>query len=254
MSDRPAILVTGAAKRLGAAIARRFGAAGWHVVIHHLASHDEAEALAAQLPSAEVVSFDLADTAAIEAETAELAARCPGWRALMLNASRFEPDWPQAPDWDVLDRALAANFIGNVRLAERFLTLTDPAPGRNVVAVLDQKLWNLNPDFASYTASKAALASWIAMLAMTSPAAGDRVFGLAPGLSQPSHDQTEAEFATSSVMNLLQRPTGLDEIAEAAHFLVTGPLASGSILKVDSGQHLVRQTRDVMYRIREAAA
>lgn len=246
----PAILVTGAAKRLGAAIARRFAADGWHVVIHYNVSAEAAQALAAELPSAEAVAFDLADPAALDLATADLAARLPGWRALVLNASRFEPDWPAQPDWAALDTALAANFTGNARLAARFLALTDPASARRIIAVLDQKLANLNPDFASYTASKAALASWARMLAMAPPAPGDRVFGVAPGLSQPSHDQTGEEFARSSTLNLLHRRTGLDEIAEAAHFLVTGPLASGTVLHVDSGQHLVRQPRDVMYAIR----
>lgn len=246
----PAILVTGAAKRLGAAIARRFAADGWHVVIHYNASANAAREFAAELPNAEAVAFDLADPAAVDLATADLAARLPAWRALVLNASRFEPDWPVQLDWSVLDMALAANFTGNARLAARFLALTDPANARRIVTVLDQKLANLNPDFASYTASKAALAAWTRMLAMEPPAPGDRVFGLAPGLSQPSHDQTGEEFARSSTLNLLHRRTRLDEIAEAAHFLVTGPLGSGTVLHVDSGQHLVRQPRDVMYAVR----
>ena len=81
---RPAILVTGAADRIGRRIAQRFAASGWHVVIHHRHHPDEAAALAASLPSAEVVSFELADRAGMAAVVADLAARLPASAELTL--------------------------------------------------------------------------------------------------------------------------------------------------------------------------
>jgi hypothetical protein len=79
----------------------------------------------------------------------------------------------------------------------------------------------------------------------------DRIYGLAPGAILASHDQAPEEADASHRLNLLRRRTGADEVAEAAFFLATGPLASGQTLYLDSGQHLLAQPRDVMYLARE---
>ena len=120
---RSAILVTGAADRIGRAIAERFGAGGWHVVIHHRHHPAEAEALACRLPSAEVVSFELADRAGMARVIEELGARLADWRGLVCNACAFRPDWPQAPDHAVWHEVMEANLSGNVELARLFLDL-----------------------------------------------------------------------------------------------------------------------------------
>ena len=85
-------------------------------------------------------------------------------------------------------------------------------------------------------------------------APADRIYALAPGAILASHDQAEAEAEVSHRLNLLARRTGAEEVAEAAWFLATGPLASGQTLFVDSGQHLLAQPRDVMYLAREEAS
>jgi len=93
---KPAILVTGGAKRIGALVCRAFAEAGWHVVIHYGRSRADAEALAAQLPSAQTVSCDLADPEAAEAMVVELAARLDDWRVLVNSAAVFSVDDAQA--------------------------------------------------------------------------------------------------------------------------------------------------------------
>ena len=112
------------------------------------------------------------------------------------------------------------------------------------------KLANPNPDFFSYTMSKHALAATVRMLAMDGPAPDDRIYGLAPGAMLPSYDQHPEEHETSGRMNLLQRITTPEELAEAALFLSAGWLASGETLFIDSGQHLLSQPRDVLYLAR----
>ena len=119
-----------------------------------------------------------------------------------------------------------------------------------MIQLTDQKLANPNPDFFSYTLSKHAVAAAATMLSMTA-APADRVFALAPGAILASHDQVEAEAEVSHRLNLLTRRTGAAEVADAAFFLATGPLATGQTLFVDSGQHLLAQPRDVMYLARE---
>ncbi|MGN6496775.1 MAG: SDR family oxidoreductase [Tsuneonella sp.] len=249
----PAVLVTGGAKRIGAAIARAFGAAGWHVVIHCRRSRDDAEALAAELPSAETVACDLADAEAASAMIETLAARLDDWRVLVNSAAVFEPDDASALDPAAFERAMRVNAATPARMAQAFLASARAIGGRRVIQFTDQKLANPNPDFFSYTMSKHAAASAVPMLAMSADPA-DRVYALPPGAILPSHDQTPQETEVSHRLNLLARKTGADEIADACLWLADGWLASGETLYVDSGQHLLRQPRDVIYLAREGSA
>ena len=251
MAGRPAVLITGGAKRIGACIATRFASAGWHVVIHYRRSKRAAEALAARLPSAETIACDLADPHAAAEMIAALTERLGDWRALVNNASVFATD--SAAELDpVLNRELmAVNACVPALMAQRYLAAARAQDGRRVIQVTDQKIANPNPDFFSYTMSKHALASTVAMLSMARRNPRDRVYGLAPGAILPSHDQDEAEAEISHLLNLLSRRTSPDEIADATLFLAEGSMASGQTLFVDSGQHLLDQPRDVIYLARE---
>jgi NAD(P)-dependent dehydrogenase (short-subunit alcohol dehydrogenase family) len=250
---RPAALVTGGARRIGEAIVRRFAAEGWHVVIHCRTSRAEAEALAAELPSAEVYCCDLADTAAALAMVEDLADRLDDWRVLVNSASVFCPDEALALDLATFDEAMRVNAAAPAAMAEAFLRRARSTVGRTVIELTDQKLANPNPDFFSYTVSKHALAATVPMMAMAADPA-DRVYALAPGAILASHDQAADEADVSHRMNLLDRRTEASEVAEAAWFLATGPLESGQTLFVDSGQHLLSQPRDVMYLARGVEA
>ena len=264
-SGLPAVLITGGAKRIGAEIARAYAAAGWHVVIHYGQSRDAAEALAATLPSAQCVACDLMDGDAAVAMVQTLAATLPNWRVLVNSAAVFRFDSARAIDPAVFSEAITVNAETPTRMAQAFLTLPAngggaapeaPTPegptasGRRVIAILDMKLNNPNPDFFSYTMSKHALAATVKTLTMGLARPADRVYGLAPGALLPSFDQREEEHETSGRMNLLHRLTTPTELAEAALFLSHGWLASGETLFIDSGQHLLAQPRDVLYLAR----
>lgn len=249
--NRPAVLVTGAARRIGATIARAFGTAGWHVVVHYHGSADDAEALAASLPSAETAKCDLRDTGEAGAMVAQLAARLDDWRVLVNNASLFEYDDVTGLDPATYNRAMQVNARSPAVMAQTFLQLANAVGGKRVIQLTDQKLSNTNPDFFSYTMSKHAVDGAIRMLAKGWAGTADRVYGLAPGAILASHDQAEDEIERSHVLNLLGRRTGAQEIADAALFLARGDLASGETLFVDSGQHLLNQPRDVIYLARE---
>lgn len=246
---RPAILITGGAKRIGAQIAHRFGAAGWHVIIHYGQSRAAAQTLAAALPSAETISCDLSDPDAAVAMVASLAARLPDWRMLVNSAAVFHYDDARAIAPGVLHEALTVNAETPTRMAQAFLASAQSPHGRRVIAITDMKLANPNPDFFSYTMAKHALAATVPMLAMTA-APQDRIYAIAPGAMLPSFDQHPHEHETSGRMNLLQRLTDPAEIADAALFLSAGWLASGQTLFIDSGQHLLAQPRDVLYLAR----
>lgn len=245
------MLVTGGARRIGAAIARRFAEAGWHVVIHYGSSQAEAQRLAGELPSAECVQCDLADGDAAVAMVEALAARLPDWRALVNCAAIFDADSVTELDPATNARTMQINARTPIRMAQAYLSRARPEGGRRVIQLTDQKLANPNPDFFSYTMSKHAVAAGVTMLAMGAVKASDRVYALAPGAILASHDQSEEETEVSHRMNLLQRKTGAKEVADAALFLAGGHLTSGQTLYVDSGQHLLAQPRDVIYLARE---
>lgn len=248
---RPAVLITGAAKRIGAVLAQRFAAAGWHVAVHAGHSPQLARELAANLPSAEVVEADLLDRTAALAMIDDLAARLPDWRVLINSAAVFKPDTAQGIDPVIFAEAMRVNAETPTAMAQAFLAKAQAQGGRRVIQFLDQKIANPNPDFFSYTMAKHALASTVKMLAMAQQRAEDRVYGLAPGAMLPSHDQRSEEHELSGRMNLLEQLTDPEELADAALFMASGWLASGETVFVDSGQHLLSQPRDVLYLARQ---
>lgn len=250
----PAVLVTGGGRRIGAAIARRFGEAGWHVVIHYRSSEEEAGRLASSLPSAEIQRCDLGDTPAAVAMVEDLSRRLGEWRVLVNCASIFSADHADALDSQTYDEGMQVNAKTPVVMAQTYLKAARTSSGRRVIHVTDQKLANPNPDFFSYSMSKHALASTVPMLAMAALDRRDRVYGLAPGAILPSHDQSEGEAEISHRLNLLRRRTDAKDVAEACLFLAGGWLASGQTLFIDSGQHLLSQPRDVIYLAREQEA
>jgi NAD(P)-dependent dehydrogenase (short-subunit alcohol dehydrogenase family) len=248
---QPSVLITGASKRLGAEMARCFGAAGYHVVIHAREACADAAALAASLPSAECVHADLLDGDAAVAMVRELAARLPNWRVLINSAAVFHYDDGAALDPALFAEAMAVNAATPIRMAQAFLAHSNPQNSRRIINITDMKLANPNPDFASYTMAKHALAAATKMLAQSSLHPADRIYALAPGAMLPSFDQHDHEHESSGRMNLLARLTTPAELAEAALWLAQGWLASGETLFVDSGQHLLSQPRDVLYLARQ---
>ncbi|MEM7779233.1 MAG: SDR family oxidoreductase [Pseudomonadota bacterium] len=251
---QPQVLVTGGATRIGAEIVKGFAAEGWHVVIHYRSSSKEADALAAALPSAETIGCDLNDHEAAVAMIENLADRLTDWRVIVNSASIFHYDDATNLDPATNKEAMQVNALSPTLMAQSFLAKAKSAAVRCVIQITDMKLENPNPDFFSYTMSKHALASTVPMLAQSAMASGDdqaRIYGIAPGAILASHDQTEGETDVSHRLNLLQRKTGAGEIVDAALFLATGALKSGSSLFIDSGQHLLSQPRDVIYLARE---
>lgn len=231
-------------------LARRFGGAGWHVVLHAGHSVSAAEEIAATLPSAEVVACNLIDGAVALDMVEDLAARLDDWRVLINCAAVFKPDSAEALNPAVFAEAMRVNAETPTRMSQAFLADARAKGGKRVIQFLDMKIANPNPDFFSYTMAKHALASTVKMLAMAQPDPSTRVYGLAPGAMLPSHDQVNEEHEVSGRMNLLQRLTDPEELADAALFMAQGWLASGETLFVDSGQHLLSQPRDVLYLAR----
>ena len=243
------VLVTGGAKRLGAVIARAAAAAGWRVVIHYGRSAAEAEALAAELGGA-CVQGDLADSGAAAALFARARDAAGGpITALVNSASTFAFDRPEAIDAGLAARLHATNAVTPAILAAA-LGAQDEVGDGAVVNLLDQKLANPNPDFFSYSLSKYALAGATTMLAQAL-APRVRVNAVAPGITLPSGDQSEAEFQAVASDNLLRHPVGAANVADAVVYLLGARSVTGQTLYVDAGQRFVRRDGDVMFEGRD---
>lgn len=242
------VLVTGAARRIGAAIARVLAGEGHRVAIHHHASPAEADALARALGPgrAGVVAGDLATEGIGPVLIADARAAMGGPIDGLVNcASVFDYDDPAAFDPALLAGIAPVNLAAPLALVAAMAAQDDLADGA-VVNVLDQKVANLNPDFLSYTLTKIALEGATTMLAQGF-APRLRVNAVSPGLTLPSGDQTAEEFAGVASENLLRRPVPVDEIGRAVGFLLTCPAITGQNVFVDNGQRFLKRDGDVMF-------
>ena len=239
-----AVLVTGGAKRLGAAFVRALAAGGWRPVIHYGRSAEAADALAAVVSGA-CVQADLrrVDAPDLIARAAE-AAGAP-LAGLVNSASAFEHDTARTVTQDSLSMHAAINADAPVLLARAFAE--QAAPGGAIVNVLDQKLWNPNPDHLAYTMSKAALAEATRLLAQ-GLAPDVRVMGVAPGYCLPNPTESEESFAKRApTVNLIRRRLDPAQVAACVRFALECPALTGSVLMADGGEHLVPKARDVVF-------
>ena len=246
------VLVTGGAHRLGAEIVRQFAAAGWRVGCHYHQSMDAAKALQAELQATgaqvDLVQADLGLSADVQRMMAHIAQSHGPLDCLVNNASLFEPDTGAAMDLNGTRQQLEVNLIAPLSLASLMARQTAPeaAPGqRSVIHILDQKVFNLNPDYFSYTVSKLALERAVALQAQA--LAPLRVCGVAPGLMYLSGPQTQENFDRASRVNLLREPIDPAQVAATCLFLAQNPCITGTTVCVDNGQHLVPLERDVMF-------
>ena len=246
--DAPVLLVTGGAQRIGRAVALEMAAAGWRIAVHYRQSASEAAALVAQLgQAAQAFGADLADEIQCRALVPTVRRAMGRIDAVVNNASLFEHDTASDFSFANMERHWRANTGAPVLLAQALHT----AGGRAVVNVLDQKLWNMNPDHLSYTLSKAALEVATRMLAMAF-APRTRVCGVAPGITLASNEMSAAEFAAAHRMTPLGRGSTAVDIARAVRYLIEAPAVTGTTLVVDGGQHLSAQARDVVFLARHA--
>ncbi|MEJ8854580.1 SDR family oxidoreductase [Variovorax robiniae] len=243
------VLVTGGGQRLGAAVCTAFAQAGWRVWCHYRASRNAAEALCARLRdeghAAEAIEADITSEPAREALVAHISATGP-LHCIVNNASAFDPDTALDFDPDAAMKQWGVNLVAPLSFAR--LLARQPADGadRCAIHILDQKVFNLNPDYFSYTVSKLALERAVALQAQAlAPAV--RVCGVAPGILFTSGPQNTTNFEKASRANLLRRPIDPADVARTCVFLAGTPSVTGTTLCVDNGQHLVPTERDIMF-------
>ena len=248
---KPTVLVTGAAKRLGRAIALGLAQAGWQVVVHYHRSaqeaHDTVDACHALTPGAMAVPADLADAHAATQLVPQVVAHMGHLDAVVNSASVFEHDAADTFSAERLAQHMQVNLTAPLLLAQglaKHLQARQAAPATGVVVnLLDQKLWNPNPDFLSYTLSKAALEQATTLLAQAL-APQIRVVGVAPGLTLNSHLLSQADFEALHQLSPLGRSSTVDDVVSAVVFACTNRSVTGTTILVDGGQHLTPFQRD----------
>lgn len=238
-------IVTGGAKRIGAAIARALAADGWHLLIHCNRSRGEAEALAAELGNAAVVTADLADPAAPATIFAALDDLPPA-RLLVNNASRFSYDGADDFSVEAWDAHQAINLRAPALLSQAFARIAGEDGGL-IVNLLDAKLAQPNPDFFSYTISKMGLAGLTELTARAYAARRIRVCGIAPSVTLVSGPQSRDNFEKVHSLNALERGVHVDEIVAALRFLIATPTLTGEVITLDGGQRFLGLPRDVQF-------
>jgi NAD(P)-dependent dehydrogenase (short-subunit alcohol dehydrogenase family) len=250
MSAMRTALVTGAGKRIGAAIARMLAGDGWRVIVHYNRSAAEAERLAAEIAAGGGVCVPVQADLSRQDEVEALIGRCVSAHGrldcLVNNASSFFHDDIRTVSWNSLRDHLTPNLIAPVLLCRDFAAQFDAPEGGCIVNLLDQKVQNLNPDFLSYTLSKIALAGLTEMLAMAL-APRIRVCAVAPGLTMISGKQTEASFERAWRAAPLGRSSTPEEVAACVRFILSVPSMTGETIFVDGGESLRGRPRDVAF-------
>lgn len=235
------VLITGAAKRIGRALAEDFGARGWSVAIHYNGSAADADSVAQTVRKsgarAALVQGDLSDASQVAAIVPAAVQALGPLGCLINNASIFEQDEAATATVDSWDRHQAVNLRAPLFLAQAFAAQLPAADHGAVINIIDQRIWNLTPHFLSYTVSKTGLWTLTQTLAMAL-APRIRVNAVGPGPTLPSPYQTQAQFDRQQARMPLGRGTTPAEICAAVRFILEAPAMTGQMIALDGGQHL----------------
>jgi NAD(P)-dependent dehydrogenase (short-subunit alcohol dehydrogenase family) len=237
----PTALITGASRRIGRALALNLADAGWTIAVHYRNSAADAERLARGIESrggrAQSFQADLADPDAPKALVADVVRELGPPTVLINNASEFLPDTIQTLEDKTWDLHLGINLKAPVFLAQAMAMSLPSGCEGNIINIIDQRVWDLKPEFFSYTISKAGL--WTATRTLAQALAPRiRVNAIGPGPVLRSIHQTDDDFERESRSTLLGRGATTDEIAAAVRFILATPSLTGQMIALDGGQHL----------------
>ncbi|MBT3305680.1 MAG: SDR family oxidoreductase [Alphaproteobacteria bacterium] len=235
------VLVTGAARRIGRAIALDLAKAGWTVAVHCNRSRDEAGSVVDEISAmggkAAVVEADLAVQDAAEGLVAQANDAIGPLSCLVNNASVFEKDTPETATRESWESHMQVNLHAPFQLIQGFIKQRPADVDGNIINLIDQRVWNVTPFFTSYTVSKVALWGLTQNLALAL-APSVRVNAIGPGPTLPSIHQTTEQFERQWSAQPLSRPALPEEICRAIQFVLDAPSMTGQMIVLDGGQHL----------------
>ena len=258
VSEKRTALVTGGARRVGAALCRGLAEDGWHVAVHFNGSRHDAEMLVDEIRSAggsaETVQCDLSDAVAVTRLIDGVCKSAPPLGLLVNNASLFEDDRLESLTAALIDKHHAVNVRAPALLSRAFAEIIDrqkkdqilPGPDCCIVNLLDNKIFGPNPDYLSYSLTKFALHGMTQMLAMEL-APDIRVASIAPGVTLPSGPQTQEEFKRAQRSLMLGRGATPAQILAALRFILAASAFTGQCITIDGGQVLQATPRDIAF-------
>jgi len=242
------VLVTGAAKRLGRAIALDLAAAGWNVAVHYHGSEDDADSAVQQARAFGVEATALKCDLSKESETAALVGRAAKeigpLTALINSASLFENDDWQSASRKTWDDHIETNLRAPMVLSQTFAKQLPADAQGNIINIVDQRVLKPTPQFLSYSLSKAGL-YWLTTTMAQGMGPRIRVNAVGPGPTLKNPRQSVADFDRQRDATILQRGADPTDICAAVRYLLTAEAVTGQMLAVDGGQHLIWQTPDV---------
>lgn len=247
MAEVRNVLVTGAAKRLGRAIAIDLAHHGWNIAVHFNNSESDADETADRVRAkgrqVVLLRADLSDevqTGALVAQAGEALGPLTG---LINCASIFEPDdWTTATH-DSWRRHMAVNLRAPFVLSQAFARALPEGGQGAIVNIIDQRVLKPTPQFLSYGISKAAL-YWLNTTLAQALAPRIRVNAVAPGPTIINARQSEAHFRRQREATILGTGAEPQDICDAVRYLLTANAVTGEMIAVDGGQHLIWQTPD----------
>ena len=242
------VLITGAARRLGAALAHDFARRGWAVAVHARALTSEAlatvDGIRGNGGAAALITGDLANADDVAQLVPACVAALGPPTCVVNNASLFEYDSIASLEADAWDRHHAVNVRAPVLLTQALMRHLPAGSNGTVINIIDQRVWKPTPHFLSYSASKAEL-WWMTRTLAQALAPRIRVNAIGPGPMLQSVHQSDADFAAQTQATLLQRGTNPAEIARAIQFILDAPAMTGQMIALDGGQHLAWATPDI---------
>ncbi|MEO0636239.1 MAG: SDR family oxidoreductase [Pseudomonadota bacterium] len=242
-------LVTGASRRIGAAISQDLARHGWRLALHHYSSHEELAQLVAELPGGanthHIVQANLSEADETKRLFADAWDALDGIDLIINNASVFEPDEADDLKMDLWDDHFAVHLRAPTLLSEALAQRHKPGEDRLIVNMIDQRVWALTPHFFSYTLSKSALWTATQTMAQAFAPRGLRVNAIGPGPTLPNPRQDQSDF--DAQVQALPMGSGplLDEFGATIRYLWEAKSVTGQMIALDGGQHLAWETPDV---------
>ncbi len=235
------VLITGAGRRIGRALAEDLGARGWVVVVHYNGSSTDAETVAHAIHAsggrAVTLRADLADAAEVATLVPHAVREAGPLGCLINNASIFERDDVHTATLESWERHQAVNLHAPFFLSQAFAKQLPHTAQGVIVNLIDERVWQLTPAFMSYTVSKTGLWTLTQTMAMAL-APRIRVNAIGPGPTLPNPYQDQAQFDQQQARMPLGRGTTPEEICSAVRFILEAPAMTGQMIALDGGQHL----------------
>ena len=249
MSANPkTVLITGAAKRLGRAIALHLGDSGWSVAVHYNSSQADAEETVAALHQKHVHAAALNADLSLEDDVQRLVARAREavgpLTALVNNASVFENDTIRTATRETWDKHMETNLRAPFVLSQAFAEQLPEGAEGAIVNLLDQRLLKPTPEFLSYGVSRAGL-HWLTVTLAQALSPRIRVNAVAPGPTLRATRQSESHFQTKQAATILGRGSTPEDVAAAVRYLLEARNVTGQMIAVDGGEHLQWRSSEI---------